>query len=145
MNDRRAEAARLMHDVVQRRAYRVGHVTYPLGRDSFSSDETKPRQRRASVGVSSRTQQRRRQVSGIDGRCRPLTDEHRAQLRAAHAARHAREGGRHQTAETRAKISQARRAQPRRMAECHPDRPHWGRGQCSTCYHREYARNRRRQ
>lgn len=27
-----------------------------------------------------------------------------------------------------------------RMADCHPDRPHFGRGLCGRCYHEDHAR-----
>lgn len=76
----------------------------------------------------------------VDGRKRPLTVEHRAKLRAAAARRPARA----QSAETRAKIAATQRARlgvP--MAACHPERRHYGHGQCRQCFNRDYMRAKR--
>lgn len=112
-----------------------------------------PRPRRARASVPKRP----RKVPGVDGRKRPLTlehrmaisaankgrrltDEHRAKLREAHKGR----PGRPQTAETKARISAARRAQyVPVMAECHPEERSWGHGKCRRCYMRDWKRERR--
>jgi hypothetical protein len=118
--DRRDRVAALMHEIALRH-----------------------RDKRRPIGLSDPKPKRARKVPGVDGRKRPLTLEHRAALSAAHALRNA-QGGRPQSEATRARISVSQRLRhPKPAARCHPDRPHYGHGQCRQCYNRDYMRAKR--
>jgi hypothetical protein len=111
VTDRRDRVAEIMHQIVLRQVARTRLPKRPRKRDD-----------------------------GIDGRKRPLTLEHRAKLRAAHAGR----PGVPRSEITRAKISASQKLRhPKPMAQCHPDRLHFGHGKCRQCYNRDYMRARR--